>query len=216
MTIKTDEKRGLVCTEGAPGKILRTSSVAPKLAPRAGLNAEERLELNRKLFVATNKNDENAVKRLLKAGADANARNDQGETALRKARKVEVAELLIANGADVDAKDCFGETALMWSSFHGYKQVVELLLARGADVNARNHDGRTALMFASHGGQTEVVKVLVDAGADVNAIDEKGRTALKFAHALRFASFYGSRSVEISIEIMEILRNAGAKGSAFE
>jgi ankyrin repeat protein len=47
----------------------------------------------------------------------------------------EVAELLLKSGADVNAKNNDGLTALMLASSYGRKEIVKLLLDNGADVN---------------------------------------------------------------------------------
>jgi ankyrin repeat protein len=73
---------------------------------------------------------------------------------------------LLSKGADVNAKNSKGETALMWASQIGPSQeVVRAFLAKGADVNAKTNDGRTALDFAKAGGWDEIRAILVTAGA---------------------------------------------------
>ena len=76
-------------------------------------------------------------------------------------------------GADVDAKDDEGNTALMDAASGGWRSedVIKLLLDAGADVDAKDDEGNTALMDAASGGwrNEDVVKVLLDAGADVDA-----------------------------------------------
>lgn len=54
---------------------------------------------------------------------------------------------LIEEGADVDAKDEFGWTALMEAADEGKLDAVKLLLVSGADVNLRNDKGYTALDY---------------------------------------------------------------------
>jgi ankyrin repeat protein len=95
----------------------------------------------------------------------------------------EFVKALLANGAEVNAKDNYGYTALMAAaaSRRGHPEVVEALLAKGAEVNVKNEDGRTALMSASSAGKAEVVQLLLAKGADVNAKDNWGNTALDIA-----------------------------------
>lgn len=94
----------------------------------------------------------------------------------------EILALLVEHGADVNAKNNDGWTALMLASQNGHVDVVNCLLSHGADVNAKNERGATALMAASQNGHVEVVTCLLNHGADVNAqlfID--GRGTLEFA-----------------------------------
>ncbi|MFA5106679.1 MAG: ankyrin repeat domain-containing protein, partial [Candidatus Micrarchaeia archaeon] len=54
----------------------------------------------------------------------------------------------LAAGADVNAKDRDGYTALMVASYWGHMDIVKLLIAAGADVNAKSETGYTALIEA--------------------------------------------------------------------
>ena len=89
-----------------------------------------------------------AVKQHLAAGADVNAKDEDGETPLHytvyKGHK-EIAELLIEKGADVDAGNSFGSTPLHNAAIDGHTEIVELLIAKGADVNAKADTGWTPL-----------------------------------------------------------------------
>ena len=49
----------------------------------------------------------------------------------------------IKNGADVNATDSDGYTALMSAAFGGHPEVAKLLINNGADVNATDSDGHT-------------------------------------------------------------------------
>jgi len=51
--------------------------------------------------------------------------------------RVEVARILIDAGANVNARDSHGETALMRAAQMGYAETAKLLIESGADVNAR-------------------------------------------------------------------------------
>lgn len=66
----------------------------------------------------------------------------------------ELTEILIRAGADVNARDGEGNVPLHVSSFFGRAKEAELLLAAGADVNARNNDRETPLDAQRHGMET--------------------------------------------------------------
>jgi ankyrin repeat protein len=55
---------------------------------------------------------------------------------------------LLDRGADVNAKDTHGATALMHAALYARPASVKLLLERGADPNRVNTSGATALMWA--------------------------------------------------------------------
>lgn len=66
----------------------------------------------------------------------------------------EITEVLIRAGADVNARDGEGNVPLHAASFFGRAAVAELLVAAGAEVNARNNDGETPLDSQRHGMET--------------------------------------------------------------
>lgn len=76
--------------------------------------------------------------------------------------------LLLERGADANARDARGNTALIGAAASEFVRpdTVALLLSHGAEVNATNRDGRTALSFALDRGETPVVAALRKAGAE--------------------------------------------------
>ena len=72
---------------------------------------------------------------------------------------------LIEEGADVNAQDIDGYTALMTASANGHPEVTKLLIEGGANVNAQSNDGETALMLALMRGRNEITQLLMEAGA---------------------------------------------------
>lgn len=76
----------------------------------------------------------------------------------------------LALGADINARDEHGQTALMNAARDGQASVVRFLAERGADLNHHARYGLTALMLAVVRGHAEVVRVLVEAGADLTPV----------------------------------------------
>ena len=119
--------------------------------------------INSQLHEAAMRGDLASIEDLLDRGADIEAREVSGWTALMLASvndRVAAVELLLDRGADIEARRDDGDTALMWASWYGKVAVVKLLLDRGADIEARDDDGWTALMNASREGHDEVAAVL--------------------------------------------------------
>ena len=92
----------------------------------------------------------------------------------------DTAQVLLKAGADVDAKNVLGETALHRAASNGHTETVEILLKAGADVNVEDDKSYTPLMGAAAANQTETVRALLKEGADVNARDKDGDTALAY------------------------------------
>jgi ankyrin repeat protein len=152
---------------------------------------EEKESANQEAFFqAVGQGNVAEAKRLIEAGADVNAQDNRGYTALIRAsgwRYTEIVKLLIEAGADVNAKaEWNGRTALIHASASGdeYIETVKLLIEAGADVNAQDKYGYTALMAASQEGYEKVTKLLIEEGADVNAQNFDGITALMFAEKM--------------------------------
>ncbi len=136
---------------------------------------------------AQSKNAE-AVKKLLKDGADVNAAQGDGMTALHWAAlngDAELASMLLYAGANVGAKTRIGGyTPLHLAAQVGHASVIAPLVAAGAPVAASTSTGATALMQAAHSGSVDSVRILLENGSDPNVKETaNGQTALMFASA---------------------------------
>ena len=70
------------------------------------------------------------VKDLIRLGADVNARNNHGDTALMRACQgghADTVKMLIEHGADVNAKDKEGKTSLQWARINGHTDLAQFL-----------------------------------------------------------------------------------------
>jgi ankyrin repeat protein len=130
-----------------------------------------------------------AVKAMLKSGADVNAAQGDGMTALHWAASngdAAMTHMLLSAGANIRATTRLGGiTPLHIASQAGHAQVVAALIAAGADVNAATATGATALMLAARSGSAETATRLIETGADINAKEKSfGQTALMIAAGL--------------------------------
>ncbi len=130
-----------------------------------------------------------AVRALLEQGADVNAAQGDGMTALHwaaESRNAEMADLLIAAGANLAAVTRLGDyTALHLAAKAGSGPVVRALSTAGADIHAvTSTGGATPLHFAAASGNGEAVTALLDHGADPDVREAAwGQTPLMFTAA---------------------------------
>jgi cytohesin len=139
------------------------------------------------LVDAARAGDSAAALALIDAGADVNAAEPNGTTALHYAvyqGDAALVERLLEAGAAPNAINMFGSTPMAEAALIGDATVVGILLEAGADPDAPNADGQTALMVAARGGKLEAVRLLLRGGAEVNAVEQYGgQTALMWAAA---------------------------------
>jgi uncharacterized protein len=114
------------------------------------------------------------IRALVQKGADVNAAEGDGMTALHWAAEgnhAEAASILLYAGARLDARTRIGAyTPLLVASRVGNAEVIEVLLEAGADVHYRTTTGEmTALHFAAAAGNPRAVELLLDHGAEVDA-----------------------------------------------
>ena len=116
---------------------------------------------------------------LLKHGADINAEDRCGQTALYYAtyyRNIAAVRLLLKNGAK---PDCGKEYPLFAASHYNEIEIVEELLNHGAEINPKSEGiHRIPLYIASERGHLELIDKLLEYGADVNLPNLFARTPL--------------------------------------
>ena len=172
----------------------------------------------------------------LKNGADPNATNRAGATALMKAASDrDKVRTLLNHGAKPNVQSAAGNTALIIACRnHGAVEVVNELLAHGADVHASTPAGINALVAATESGDEDVMRVLLARGANANATfrppystaaESVLMVAVQYGHAgcvkllldhgadARFTSDYGSAlhfaAMKDRLEIARVLIERG-------
>jgi hypothetical protein len=118
-----------------------------------------------RLMMAAYESNLQEMERLIKSGADVNARNDVNNTPLHFAA---------------------GATPIQNQIYRGSPEAVAYLIRQGADVNAQNKAGITPLMDAVYNNNVDSLKVLLAHGADVNKESKYVATALSEAIIRRY------------------------------
>lgn len=142
------------------------------------------------------------VQRLVKAGADINAKQHDGNiTALWGAAvmgHVDIVRYLLEQNAGVDIQDEYSGTPLYVASENGYVSVVRQLLQAGANVNLSGGLHRKPLNAAAYSGHTEIVRLLLQQDVEVDPDED-----------YRYGSALGAASRKGHAEIVRLLLQKG-------
>lgn len=134
------------------------------------------------LVQAAERGDNDRVRQLLKEGADIDARDARGRTAIMAAthgNRPETVRLLIEAGADMNAQDDRLDNPFLYAGAEGLLEVLEVLIAAKADTKLTNRYGGTALIPAAEKGHVDNVRALLErTDVDVNHVNDLGWTAL--------------------------------------
>jgi ankyrin repeat protein len=139
------------------------------------------VESDERLLGAARDGDVAGVRRALDAGADIEARDADGRTALLIAAAldlVDVATVLVSRGANVNALDDEHDTPWLVTGVTGSVGMLRALLPGGPDLRIVNRYGGVSVIPASERGHVEYVRAVLGTGIDVNHVNRLGWTAL--------------------------------------
>lgn len=129
-------------------------------------------------------NKESNVRYLLAAGADPNARQNEGDPPLMPAVSLapEIVPVLIAHGADVNATNNSGVTPLMLATRNIQDgSVLKALLKAGANPRMIDDTGLGVIHHAAFSGNVAGLAALTETGVDIDFPGGNGQTALILA-----------------------------------
>ena len=120
--------------------------------------------LDQEFLNAAFRGDFESLKEALQRGANINATDSAGRTALfllvASDQSYECVKYLLSNGIDVDVRNDFGVTVLMDITYYGQKRYAKLLLDHGVDTSLKDSDGNTAYDTAIEEGYLEIAEML--------------------------------------------------------
>jgi|GEM_PF-3209315 len=132
-------------------------------------------------FEAARAQDRETLETAILAGAELNAQNSNGVTALIEAVRYDrrdSMETLMQAGANLEAVDAHGNTAFIIAAKYGKVDAMQVLMRAGAGIEAKDSEGDTALIWAARRGLVQVVDILVRAGVNVEAKNYREAHAL--------------------------------------
>ncbi|WP_433500530.1 ankyrin repeat domain-containing protein [Sphaerimonospora sp. CA-214678] len=112
-------------------------------------------------------------------------------------------QALLDGGADPDAREHGGWTALLWASANGHLESADVLLDAAADPDGANDDGDTPLTLAARFGAYGIVRSLLEHGADPSLPGSGGRSALEIARWWASADLESALREEIAAHLGE-------------
>ncbi|KAG2453934.1 hypothetical protein HYH02_002137 [Chlamydomonas schloesseri] len=152
LNVNGDGEQGAPAAEGAEG----TASAPAK-------------KLIENLHDAAKAGDVEAATRFIEEGADVNALNERGISALGVAvgfNRLEIVKLLLSKGADLTFRDPKKNTLMHYAAGYGRMAIAKALLGAGAELAAQNDAKQTPADVAKLNGEKEMVKFLNDKSKD--------------------------------------------------
>ena len=149
------------------GTLLKQSGATTSVNKR-GLDAD--------LLAAAEEGAIEKVLRLIKLGANIEAQDNKGQTALMLAvqwEHTEIVILLLKHKANIEAKDNSSRSPLHYATQQNNRQILELLLTEGADPKLKDTDGNTPFNLAVINEQPALAAILLKAMVGINGRDDK-------------------------------------------
>jgi len=186
-----------------------TSAIEALLAHRASPNSMDKEQMSplHDVYQAPQLSQAGCARLLIDAGADVDARDSWGRTALRIAvaftsTSLNFIEMLIKEGAGINVRDIYDQTPLL-KSIRGNPYTTQLLLKYGASTEVNDMYGNTPLSEAIFRNRTEQLKLLLEYGAKTNQLLElqpRRRAREGDINILHFTAWYGDIEVMRALE----------------
>ncbi|MFO7735006.1 MAG: ankyrin repeat domain-containing protein [bacterium] len=200
------EKRGVEFSEKSFFEQIEkvdTETVKLFIEAKADVDAENHKKQT-PLMIASIYNLTEIAKMLINSGANINARDKSGKTALHHSivNGTEIFHMLVSNGADLDKKDNKEETPLHYVARFKRKEMFNRLMVENIQLDTSNKNGFTPLAISIYSKEYKMAKTLIEKGADVKKANSEGVAPLMLAAS-------GGRSSQP--ELVKLILEKGAE-----
>ena len=162
--------------------------------------------MNNELIVQCDKENIQAVMKLLETGAEVNCQDGSGRTPLMVAvqkNNLDLVKLLMEAGGDLNIRDNTLLTPWLCAGANGFHNILREALNYSPDIRSANRFGGTVLLPSSEKGYLKTVEVAIAAGVPVNHVNDLGWSALQEAVILGNGGY-------LYRDIIRMLMDAGA------
>ncbi len=166
---------------------VRCDKDIPRMCLAQGIFTFGLLSTGTSLHLASWQGCEEAVKLLLRYGANVNAVDGKYRTPLHHASQwahLSVMKLLLDAGASVFSRGCNGCTPLSFVLKGGSLEALDILLNRKSDTQVQDRWGRSCAYLAVMSDSAKLLPKLLELGIDFNIPTHDGDTALHAALSL--------------------------------
>uniref|UniRef100_A0A8B9TYE6 Ankyrin repeat and death domain containing 1B n=1 Tax=Anas zonorhyncha TaxID=75864 RepID=A0A8B9TYE6_9AVES len=126
------------------------------------------------------------MRKLVKAGADQKAKNEEGMNALHFAAQnnsVKIVDYFLQDLhlTDLNKPDGKGRKPFLLASEKGHVDMINDLIALKLFTSEKDQEGNTALHLAAKNGHSEVVEILLKQWEEINDLNQNNSSALQIA-----------------------------------
>ena len=166
-------------TIGNRNKILKAL-----LDKQANINAQNDDGKTALLIALEQRQDDIARELIRNSDLDIRTQDNNGNTALHKAKNISLVQSLILKGAQVNVANKNGTTPLMYAAANSNFNIVQKLVSSHANINAKDKDNENALVYALKGDcNLDIIDFLIKKGIDTRVKDKRGNSLTTLAQA---------------------------------
>jgi ankyrin repeat protein len=148
------------------------------------------------LHLASRSNNPKVVRLLLEAGAQIDALDPNGSSALCQCAELGhwgAANVLVEEGADAYLADAMGRNPLHHAAINGAQFMAAPLIRAGSEIDLRDRSGVSPIVYSAQRGHARMFRALLRMGAEPNGLDP---AAMNDEIRRLYSAWRASRAIE--------------------